>query len=161
MKSKSLFDNRKLYKKALNISEDRISSNSQDNSDFILLVGEDYETRLLLKTLLDLWSYRTIESASVSGAENLAGFCPPRLILLDTNSSFDKALKDVISLKQSELFADLPLIVLSGYTQKRFHDTAINNGADFFLPKPLNFNKLEQIIENVAVNNNNLGGKLL
>ena len=129
-----------------NTGTDGKSQEIQDIKDFILVVSEDYESRLLLKTLLELWKYRTIESPTVGGAENLSGFFPPQMILLDTNSSFGQALENICAIRQNDLFANLPLIVLSGYSQSHFRDLALTNGADVYLTKPLNFARMENIM---------------
>ncbi len=113
----------------------------------ILIVGNNYESLLLLKTLLELWNYQTVESYTVGEAENVLKLCTPQMILLDTNSSFGETLENIYKVRQNKLFLSLPLVVISGYVQKNYRDLAISNGADGYLVKPLNFAHLERMLK--------------
>lgn len=129
------------------IGVNKVTDNNYQIEQLILIIGRDFETRLLLKTLLELWKYQTIESPTVGEAENLLTNWLPKLILLDTTQSFRDTLENIRQVRKNEPLSALPLIVMSGYSQKNYRDLAISNGANGYLIKPLNFAHMERAIE--------------
>lgn len=130
-----------------NIGVNEITDNNYQIEKPILIVGRDYENRLLLKTLLELWKYRTIESPTVGEAENLTKNCLPKLILLDTTQSFSETLENIYFVRQTKSLSALPLIVISGYSQANYRNLALAGGANGYLIKPLNFAYMERALE--------------
>lgn len=130
-----------------NIGVNEITDNNYQIEKPILIVGRDYENRLLLKTLLELWKYRTIESPTVGEAENLTKNCLPKLILLDTTQSFSETLENIYFVRQTKSLSALPLIVISGYSQPNYRNLALAGGANGYLIKPLNFAYMERALE--------------
>ena len=118
----------------------------------ILIVGPDCETRLLLKTLLELWNYQTVESHTVGEAAKFLEFCQPKLILLDSNASFGETLENIYLIRQNELLQTLPLVVMSGYGQTNYRDMAFSEGANAYLIKPINFGHMEHMLKKLVEN---------
>ena len=127
----------------------------------ILIVGRHYETRVLLKTLLELWKFKTVESPTVGEAESLFKSCLPKLILLDTTASFSETLENIYRVRQNILLSALPLIVISGYSQSNYRDLALSYGANGYLIKPLNFAHMERVLEKLVGDGNAAQGENL
>lgn len=124
----------------------------------VLILGRDRETRLLMKTLLELWSYRIIEARTVREAicnsENLS----PNIILMDADSSFSDSLEDLSDLRRNEKFNTIPVIVISSYRKSTFRDLTNADGANHFFTKPLNFTRLESSLKRFAALKNKTHG---
>ena len=140
-------------RKAFDLS--KLDTNEKNFEDYqiekpILIVGRDYETRLLLKTLLELWNYQTVESHTVGEAGKFLEFCQPKLVLLDSDLAFSETLENIYLIRQNKQLLALPLVVMSGYCQKNYRDLAMSNGANGYLVKPLNFAHMERMLNALA-----------
>lgn len=124
----------------------------------VLILGRDRETRLLMKTLLELWSYRIIEARTVREAICNSENHFPNIILMDADSSFGKILEDLSNLRRDEKFNAIPVIVISNYRKSTFRDITPANRANHFFTKPLNFTRLESSLKKFAVQENKVRG---
>ena len=111
----------------------------------LLVVDDDAGHRSMLLTLLADWGYR-LESAQ--DGETSVALCraqPFDLVLMDvrmTGISGIEALKE-IKLRQP----DLPILIMTAYSDVKTAVEAIKSGAYDYLTKPLDFDDLRQALE--------------
>ena len=111
----------------------------------ILVVDDDAGHRSMLLTLLADWGYKLKGAEDGETAVDLCRSQPFDLVLMDvrmTGISGIEALKD-IKLRQPEL----PIVIMTAYSDVKAAVEAIKSGAYDYLTKPLNFDDLRQAME--------------
>ncbi|MEP7169305.1 MAG: response regulator [Bacteroidota bacterium] len=109
-----------------------------------LIIDDEVDICLLLKTFLKK------KSANVSYSTNLKdGFLKfkelnPDLLILDHNLPDGHGIENIINFKKEN--SSLFIIVISAMSNLK--NKALESGADFFMEKPLSFNKLNELIDN-------------
>lgn len=109
----------------------------------VLVFSKERETRLLFKTLLEVWGYRVTEADDLEQSFFAAGSERPSLVLIDAELPFDENLTIMRQLRENEALSGTPIILISGYAQPKFRHLALSLGADDYLVKPLDFDLLE------------------
>lgn len=110
--------------------------------DLYYVVDDDTDTREALTLLLESTGARV-----VSFADELALFCavarrPPTAILLDVVLHWVDGLRLCEGLKQHPLTRDTRVLVMSGLNRPHVRQRALDAGAETFLPKPVNPDRL-------------------
>ncbi|NOK39002.1 response regulator [Corallococcus exercitus] len=110
--------------------------------DLYYVVDDDADTREALTLLLESTGARV-----VSFADELALFCavarrPPTAILLDVVLHWVDGLRLCEGLKQHPLTRDTRVLVMSGLNRPHVRQRALDAGAEAFLPKPVNPDRL-------------------
>jgi class 3 adenylate cyclase len=112
-----------------------------DDPATILVVDDVPENVRLLEAVLEAHGYEVVSAASGAAALELARSADPDLVLLDVMMPPPDGLAVCKQLREWEETAVLPVIMLTASegSEKR---TAIEAGADDFLPKPFNRDEL-------------------
>jgi DNA-binding response OmpR family regulator len=120
----------------------------------VLIFSRDYDTCLLLKTLLEMWGYEIDLSDSLEKSLAIIEAQKPHLILLDSVLPFESHLENIRQIRRRETGQQTPIVVISGFSQPRFQNLSMEVGADGFLVKPLDFDLLEVYLRlNIEKNN--------
>lgn len=112
----------------------------------ILISGVHRDTRFMMRVLLEMWGYEVAEAEGEIETVAAAEVFMPNLILVDTSRMFDEEMKIVSRLKTST-DDRVPILVLSGFTQAGYRQSAIDHGAAEMLSKPIDFELLEGFLE--------------
>lgn len=118
---------------------------SADNR--ILIFTPEVDTSILLKTLLELWGFQTEISDSLEKSLLIIENWKPNLILLDSVLPFDKHLENLRQIRGCRFSKELPIIVISGFSQPRFRSLSKESGANDFFVKPIDFDLLESCLK--------------
>jgi CheY-like chemotaxis protein len=113
----------------------------------VLIFSLENDTRFLLKTLLEIWGYNTAEADSLENSLAIVENLKPDLILLDSMLPFERHLENIRQIRRNKFSKEIPIIVLSGFSQPQFEKLSIAVGADGFLVKPLDFDLLEGFLK--------------
>lgn len=113
----------------------------------ILIVEDDEDSRLMLKTLLEMWSYRVFEAADGIEAISIAEQTRPDLILMDAKLPNLDGFETTRRIRQSATINDVPIIFLSACAEAVYRGRASDAGANEYLVKPLIFEQLEISLE--------------
>jgi DNA-binding response OmpR family regulator len=105
----------------------------------ILIVDDDRTTVKLLQTLLQMDGFDVLIAPRGQTALELAQDTPPDLFLVDFHLADMDGLDVVAHLRADPAFADTPIVVASGLNVE---EEALKAGADLFLVKPFEPNKL-------------------
>jgi two-component system, cell cycle response regulator DivK len=116
-----------------------------------ILVVEDFEdTRYMIKVWLELKGHNVTEAVNGQQAIEIAPIERPNLILMDLNMpGIDGFAATRQILEQSET-QSIPVIAVSAHLGQEWRDKAIAAGCLEFLAKPVDFKKLEALIERVS-----------
>jgi len=113
----------------------------------ILIFSRETDTCVLLKTLLELWGYQTEVSDCLEKSLSMVESWKPNLILLDSVLPFESHLENIRQIRKNGLSKELPIIVISGFSQAKFRSLSKATGADDFFVKPIDFDLLENCLK--------------
>lgn len=125
-----------------------------------ILVVEDYEdVREMLKILLESEHFHVLEAAT--GAEALTavrnGF--PDVILMDLALPGFDGFETIRRIRKIDGFQNTPIIVLTAYTRQSIYESALQAGTNYFMAKPIDFDELAGLLEQILVNGNSRSPK--
>ena len=111
-----------------------------------VLIVEDYEdTRDLMKFLVESYGYQVIEAADGIEAVDKFKQLHPDLILMDISLPMVDGLTATKFIRQVSSAATVPIIAVTAFG-KSYYKKAIEAGCNDLIPKPLDFDTLEPII---------------
>ncbi len=111
----------------------------------ILIADDDDDTRLMFRTLLGTKGYRVVEASNGEQVIEVTLRENPGLVLLDLGLPLMNGLNVIRRLRNDLKVDDIPLVVITGY-DKHF-DTAVAAGCDDYLIKPVDFERLERLLD--------------
>lgn len=117
----------------------------------ILVCSSDFDTQLLLKTILGLWGFQPQMCESVNQTKSIVKDHQPNLILLDSVLPFAAHLENIRQIRRNRQTKNIPIIVISGFSQPQFRKLSLEAGAHDFFVKPLDFDLLEHYLKRFFV----------
>jgi DNA-binding NtrC family response regulator len=118
-----------------------------------LIVDDEANSRLGVRTYLEAYGYEIEEADTCAGALAILRATAPDLLLLDYVLPDGTALDVLRELKQNSI--DLPVIVLTGHGTSELAVTAVKEGAEQFLTKPVELASLTTVIDRVIEHQQN------
>lgn len=131
--------------------EDSLSLQNGGRRPFVMIFGNNLDTRFLFKTLLELWNFETKEVETVEESIFIADLKCPDLILMDILPPFCEGLAMMSRMRESNTLKNVPFILLSGLAQKNFREEAFASGASGYLVKPVDFDLLENSLKSLLI----------
>jgi two-component system cell cycle response regulator DivK len=111
-----------------------------------VLIVEDYDdTRDLMKFLVESYGYQVIEAADGIEAVDKVKQLHPDLILMDISLPMVDGLTATKFIRQVDPTSKVPIIAVTAFG-KSYYQKAIEAGCNDLIPKPLDFDTLEPII---------------
>ena len=104
----------------------------------------------MMRVLLEMWGYRVFEARGEEETLQVAESADPEVILLDTSKLFFDDIEILTAIRRSRRLKQTPVIVLTGYSQPQYEQSARDHGASGFLVKPLDLDLLEGFLGTVA-----------
>ena len=108
----------------------------------ILIVDDDRNTVKLLQTLLEMDGFEVAIAARGQTALEMVPDVQPDILLIDYHLADMEGTDLVTHLRSDATYANLPMVITSGLDVE---DTALAAGANLFLVKPFEPNKLAGI----------------
>ena len=121
--------------------------NENDPREKILLVEENNDTALYIKTLFNPNRYILFTTPGCSMALELAQRCPPDIVIADCNVSQKNGLELCSLFRTSPLLNHIPVIILSARNGAEERLEALQSGADAYLSKPFRAEELQIRVE--------------
>ena len=113
----------------------------------LILIAEDEPRNMkLIRDLLQFYGYATIEAVNGSQAIEFAKLQKPQLILMDIQMPVLNGIEATQLLKQDEQLKNIPVVALTAFAMKGDREKIIAAGADEYLSKPIDLQKLVQIV---------------
>lgn len=115
----------------------------------VLIIEDTADLRELLTHYLEVKGYEVIQAEDGQEALNLAQQTIADFILVDFDMPFVNGLEVVRQLRQRPGFEPVPVVMTTshGYTVR---DRAVKSGCDEFLPKPIDFDRLDAMLDYFA-----------
>lgn len=112
-----------------------------------VLIVEDYaDTRTMMKFLLQRFGYEVVEAADGQEAVEKVKQVNPDLILMDLSLPVMDGLTATQTIRKFDGFGKIPIIAVTAYGNS-YYRRAIEAGCDDLINKPLDFDKLEPVLE--------------
>ncbi len=116
----------------------------------ILVVDDELLTAEMLSTFLKLIGHKSIEAYSSKQAWDKLAYTEPDAILLDIMLPDTNGIDTCRKLRQQNQWAKIPIIIISA-TAPPLTKEADDAGANAYLVKPINLQKLRTTLESVGV----------
>lgn len=111
----------------------------------VLVADDSADTRDMLQALLSAKGYRVVEAGDGEQAVEITQHENPGLVLLDLGLPRLNGLNVIHRLRKDLGLIDVPLVVITGYDQH--FETAVAAGCDDYLLKPIDFDRLDAILD--------------
>jgi CheY-like chemotaxis protein len=120
----------------------------------IVLADDDEDDRLLFKEAIEEIEIKTRLSLFNNGQElmdylNLPGIVLPNLIFLDLNMPVKNGIQCLKEIRDNPDLSDVSIAIYSTSSSESDIENTFVNGANIYLNKPNNFDKLRESIEKV------------
>ena len=114
----------------------------------LILIVEDNEKNLkLVRDLLQVKGYRTLEAGTAELGIELARRHTPQLILMDIQLPGMDGVAALSELKADPTTAQLPVIALTAFAMKDDRERFRAAGFDGYLVKPINIRELLEVVK--------------
>lgn len=114
----------------------------------ILIAEDSRDGREMLQALLSMKGYSVLAAADGNSAVEIALESLPDLVFLDLELPGLDGLSVARDLRSYSNFERVPIIILSGHDPMEHKQSAIDAGCTDYLLKPVDFEKLDEILQN-------------
>jgi signal transduction histidine kinase/CheY-like chemotaxis protein len=135
------------YPKAVGPADEEGEWHLEADKTPVLMVEDDPADAFTVERLLASTSYQPIWARSIRQAQEVLKRLEPVAILLDIMLVGDESWRLMLQLKQQEVSADVPLIVMSSSGEE---PKALHLGADEYLSKPIDGRLLIELLDRVT-----------
>ena len=104
----------------------------------VLIADDDFKNTVLIRDLLQTFSYTVIEATNGSQAVELARTRKPYLILMDIHMPVMDGLQATRILKNDAATKEIPIVALTASATRADRDKVLQAGCDEFITKPIN-----------------------
>lgn len=112
-----------------------------------VLVVEDYaDNRFMMSRLLEMSGYRVLEAADGREAVEMAERECPDVVLMDLQMPVLDGFTATSIIRRIESICRVPIIAVSAQSTEDFVSAAARVGCDHFVPKPVDFDLLLELI---------------
>jgi CheY-like chemotaxis protein len=113
----------------------------------VLIVDDNDDSRLMLKCLLDIWNYRSVEAIDGWEALRRTEETKPDLILMDVKLPDIDGIEATRLIRAMQDVGGVPIIFISASAEKSFQTAGIAAGGNEYIAKPLDFEQLKNTLE--------------
>jgi len=108
----------------------------------ILAVDDESDVLLIVKTALQVEGYRVLTAADGPDALKTAHDEKPDLVLLDVMMPGMDGFEVLDKLRQDDVTCRIPVIMLTGLSERERKRSAIERGTKYYIVKPFDFQDL-------------------
>ena len=113
----------------------------------VLLVEDTEDNRFMMRRLLEMSGYQVVEATNGEEAVQVARAESPRLILMDLSLPVIDGLAATRLIRKLPDFRSTPIIAVSAHDTSDFQLDALEAGCNSYITKPIDFNELEELIQ--------------
>ena len=113
----------------------------------VLLVEDDDDSLFILKSILRTKGYQVLEAWDGKTAVAVAEAETLDLILLDLQLPGLNGLGVIHHLRDNPNLENVPVVIMTGHDPEKYRAKAIEAGCDDFLLKPIDFDRLDTILD--------------
>ena len=130
------------------LDESKVSSEGQQvEPKFLILVVDDSADNVAMISLyLQQQGYRVVTAVNGEDAIAVASQMMPNLILMDINLPTLDGLGATRRIRESDALRDIPVVAITAFGTEGFQRAAYDVGVSGYLTKPLDLDRLHQLI---------------
>jgi CheY-like chemotaxis protein len=113
----------------------------------VLLVEDTEDNRFMLRRLLEMSGYTVVEARNGQEAVQVAEDQQPEIILMDLSLPVIDGLAATRRIREMPDFNHVPIVAVSAHDTADFHAEAIAAGCNSYITKPIDFNELERLLQ--------------
>jgi CheY-like chemotaxis protein len=121
-----------------------------DSKATVLVVDDNADTRVVVRWMLERWGCRVVEASDGREAYDVAVEHRPDLVVMDLSMPIADGYEAIRSIRAREEFASLPVIAVTAFDRAVARDSAEAAGFDYYLSKPIDFKRLEVLVEKLT-----------
>ncbi|HEY0384885.1 MAG TPA: response regulator [Pyrinomonadaceae bacterium] len=111
-----------------------------------MVVEDDTDSRVMMKTLLEMKGYRIVEAGNGQEAIEVAERERPGMIIMDLQLPRLHGFAVTRHVRQHAELSRIPIIVISGHDPQHHRPLALAAGCNEYLKKPIDFELLEDTL---------------
>lgn len=119
-----------------------------DNLPVAIVAESDDETRLLIRSLLELLGFAVVEAHDGQEAYDSAVCYQPDLMLIDLRLPIVSGFTTIRRMKKESELKEVPIIAMSSRSPAN-GNLAMAAGCSAHVQKPIEFDQLEAVVENL------------
>lgn len=119
----------------------------------VLIIEDNLSDQLLISAFVKQLGFECHIAPNSDAAVKLLIEYKFNLIILDMNLPEISGMQFLIASRFSPFFQDTPIVVLSGKDDTSTIDSTKNFGVNYYIKKPINFEKHKEILEKFVVGN--------
>jgi signal transduction histidine kinase/ActR/RegA family two-component response regulator len=118
----------------------------------VLVVDDDADVRMLLRTLLENWGAHVTVSSSARQASEVFAGCKPDVVVCDIGMPEEDGYSFIQRIRQMDAAGggDVPAIALTGFVRVEDRARALQAGYHMFVPKPVEAAEIISAIESLV-----------
>ena len=126
----------------------------------LFLVVEDFEdSRFMMRRLLEMAGYNVLEATDGEEAIRLAVDKRPALILMDLSLPKLDGLEATRQIRQQRGLKRVPIVAVSAHDSPESRTEALAAGCDEFVTKPIDFDRLNQLLQDFIYKRSSTGAR--
>lgn len=122
-------------------------SKAKENSPTVMVVDDYADTRHVVRWMLEQKGYRVLEAVNGEDAIAVAARERPRVILMDLAMPRLDGFEAIRSVRENAELAGVHIVAVTAYDMAEARDKAALAGCDYYLSKPIDFNRLSVLLE--------------
>ena len=115
-----------------------------------ILAESDEETRGLIRSLLELLGFAVVEANDSDDVFNSAVCYQPDLILIELQRPIVSGFSAIRRIRRESDLSSVPIIAISSKSTTANLNLALAAGCTAHLQKPIEFDRLESVVENLV-----------
>ena len=120
---------------------------AEDQTHYLVLVVDDSADNLTMISLdLQQYGYRVATATNGAEAIKVAAIVNPDLIIMDLAMPEVDGLESTRQIRQNADLKDIPVVALTAFSTEGFRRAAHETGFDGYLTKPVDFDRLHDLI---------------
>jgi CheY-like chemotaxis protein len=123
---------------------------STESRPTVLVVEDNDDSLFMMKNVLSRKGYRVVEAWDGKHAVEVAESEELDLILLDLQLPRLNGLGVIHRLRQNSKLQNVPVVIITGQDPEKYRSSAIAEGCDDFLVKPIDFDRLDAVLDYYA-----------
>jgi DNA-binding response OmpR family regulator len=128
------------------INSARDGSLTTPTSYCALIVEDHADTRLMLKTILEMQNFGVLEAADGRMAIEMAAEYTPDIILMDSGLPLADGITATRTIRKQKKMGHVPIIFLSGHAGPTSQKAARDAGCNEYLVKPISIEEMLRLV---------------
>jgi CheY-like chemotaxis protein len=120
---------------------------SSNHGSLIMVVDDDEDIRMMMRVLLEEDGYGVLEAENGQQAVEMAQSLLPSLILMDLSMPVLDGFAATRRLRSLTKVCDVPIIAITAFDTPEHRTNASAAGVDEYLTKPIDFARLDKLLD--------------